>query len=113
MPIAAGELNRRVELHEEVASRGDGGAAEFTLTLRATVWAKVEPGGGSQAERSGGELARQSCRFTVRKRAGLGPRWQVRYQGVFYLIEDVSEPVEGLNEYLVITAYADERSVPT
>lgn len=108
MPIAAGELNQRVQLYRTDFSRGDGGASIQGRTLVATVWAKVEAGGGTQADRGGGELARQGTLITIRKRADVAPTWEVDYRGRTYQVENVAEPFDGLNEYLILTAYADE-----
>lgn len=108
MPITAGELNRRVELYSGATARGDGGSITESVTAEATVWAKVEPGVGGEAVRGDGQLNRQPTRFTIRKYTGIGPGWQVAYKGRFYEIEDVAEPVDGINEYLVLTGYADE-----
>ena len=110
MPIAAGELNARITLYPVTSSRGDGGEDVQTLGTGVPLWAKVEPGFGGEGVRGDGQLNRQPTRFTIRSRSGVGPTYRIGYKGRMYEIEDVAEPFEGQNEYVVITAYADEAS---
>lgn len=112
MPIRAGELNQRVHLYRVNTTRGSAGEVIESDEAVAEVWAKVEAGGGTQAERGGGQLARQALQITIRKRPEVGPTWKVAWRGRFYIVENVAEPFDGLNEYLVLSVYGDEVAVP-
>lgn len=91
MPLAAGRLNRRVELQRREEEADASGQNVITYSPVATVAAMVEPVGGSKGFGEQQFVSTGDLRFTVRWRKDLTPLHRVIYDGVAYDVQSVAE----------------------
>ena len=102
-PLAAGSLNRRVELRrKEMTSDGSGGRTTTWLTLT-TVWAEVLSQNGREAVLAGTLTGVSAFRVRIRWRPDLTQSDQLRLDGRDLNIRSLEDP-DGRREQLVIFA---------
>lgn len=111
MPIAAGQLDRQIQLQRNTAA---GGTEEFgdesvNWSTFATVWARVTSQPGSETFQTQQRTNKQETVFRIRYRGDVDPKVRIVYQGMAYEVLDVVEPAESRRrEFLDVRAYARE-----
>ncbi len=91
MVIAAGRLNRRISLERRVEKTDESRQSVITYDPVASVWAAVEPVGGSKGFGEQQFVSTGDLRFTVKWRRDLTPLHRVVYDGVAYDVQSVAE----------------------
>jgi len=100
-----GELNRRIVIQEETATRGTSGQEILSWATLYTCWAKIDfPGIGSGEQVDNDQvIVTTRLDFTIRKRDGIDEKMRVVYGGSNYSIININEH-GGRNEFLLLQA---------
>jgi SPP1 family predicted phage head-tail adaptor len=100
-----GDLNRRIEIQEETATRGTSGQEILTWAQLACVWALVDyPATGSGESIEGNQVVVSTrVDFVIRYRDGLDEKMRIVYRGSNYGIININEH-ETRNEFLRLKA---------
>lgn len=103
MPLPAGALRHRIEIHELVSDQDDTtGNIEPLWPLFADAWAEVRPATVREIQAAGGEVTKTSTTFRIRYIAGIKRSMRIRHGARLWNIEGVLEdPVSG-REYLAL-----------
>lgn len=101
-----GSLDREVTLLAPVAVPQDayGAPAPVQYEERATVWASLKFGAGTEATDAQQLTAQQVVTWTLRYRADVLPTWRLRYNETTYQLTAVAEI--GRRVGLTLTTYA-------
>ncbi|MBR0190177.1 MAG: phage head closure protein [Clostridia bacterium] len=98
-----GDLNRRIEVLEKRVTKDAYGGEEIEWIPVGRVWAKIEPGSGSEFLNAQQVQAENSTKITVRFYAGLTVMERIRYGEKLYEIIGIAD--EGTSHrWTVITA---------
>lgn len=100
MALAAGRLNRRITLERREEKVDSHGQNVVSYSPLATVFAAVEPVGGSKGFGQQQFVSTGDLRFTIRWRPDVTPLHRVVYDGVAYDVQSVAE--DGKREALLI-----------
>jgi SPP1 family predicted phage head-tail adaptor len=87
--IAAGDLNRRIQLQARTEARDGAGNATNTWTTFATVWASIAPLSGLELERAKAFEASVSHRVSIRHRDDVTEKHRALYGDRVFLINAV------------------------
>lgn len=103
-----GHLNRRIDIEEATATRGQAGQELLTWSCLATVWAAVNAGNTGNAEQVEGDqlVATSRLVFTIRYRAGLDKKMRVKYRDNLYNILTIHD--DGRDAYMHLTCQIQE-----
>ena len=107
--INIGELNRRIEIQQEVATRGTSGQEILTWEQLACVWAKATytlTGSGEDVT-ANQVIVTTRTDFVIRYRSGLDEKMRIVYNGSNYGILNIHEFQER-NRFLMIQAHKIE-----
>lgn len=99
--MRAGELDRLITIESRTESRSATGAATYTWSPLATVWAKVKPVRGQEYFAASQVNAQIDAVFIIRHRSDITRTMRVDYAGEYYDIQDIAElgRGEGLELY--------------
>lgn len=107
--MEAGTLDQRIELYRRdltTPSTGSG-APQEEWVLEGTVWAQVQPVGGSEAFAAAvARTASTLVRFRMRWRPDLEPTWRLKWRGSWYDIAEILPGGQRLREWLDVAASA-------
>ena len=99
----AGHFNRRITLQSQTFAGDEFGMNSApTFTTLATVWARVQPGGGSEQIQSNQRQEVATITFTIYYRSDISAATRLVYDGVNYNIQNVQEV--GYRQYLQLIA---------
>ena len=98
-----GDLNRRIEVLEKRVSKDAYGGEEIEWIPIGRVWAKIEPGSGSEFLNAQQVQAENPTKITVRFYAGLTVMERIRYGDKLYEIIGIGDE-ETSHRWTVITA---------
>jgi SPP1 family predicted phage head-tail adaptor len=79
MVIAAGRLNKRVEIQEAAETTDANGATSRTWSTWRRCWAAIETPSGRETLQSGSPTALLSHLVTIRYVAGVTPKMRIKY----------------------------------
>ena len=107
--INIGELNRRILIQQETATRGTSGQEVLTWANLADVWAKVDyPTTGSGEDIDGNQvIVTTRADFIIRYRDGIDEKMRIVYRGSNYGILNINEMQER-NHFLLLQAHKIE-----
>ena len=88
--IAAGRLNKFIELHQATKARNDDGEVAETFTLQATVPAEVIQNTAREAVRNDNVSAQHDYTILIRTYAGLSEDWKIVYGTKTLYVKGVS-----------------------
>lgn len=80
MPLDAGELTERITIESPTTGQNELGETTLTWATYATVWAKVEPLSGREAERYAEVVGLSGHKVTIRALSGLTTSMRVLYR---------------------------------
>jgi SPP1 family predicted phage head-tail adaptor len=94
--IAAGELNKRIELQVSTESVDAAGYGDVTPTWKRLdgVWAKIESGGGREFYRASQVYSTMTHLVTIRYRKGLTTKHRVKFGTRVFGIVGIENPDE-------------------
>jgi SPP1 family predicted phage head-tail adaptor len=104
-----GELNRRIDIQQEVATQGTSGQEILTWENLACVWSKVSypmTGGGADID-ANQVIVTTRTDFIIRYRDGLDEKMRIVYRGANYGILNITEH-EQRNRFLTLQAHKIE-----
>lgn len=97
-----GELDRRITIYYNIEGENDFGEIELTRRELISVWAKFEPGTGSEATEANKVTASLTAKFTIRYRTGLNETMSIYFDSEWYDIISINKIDR--KRYLEITA---------
>ncbi len=102
---AIGEMNRRIVIQEETATRGSSGQPISSWSTLCSCWAKLDfPSTGSGEQVSNDQvIVTTRADFIIRKRDGIDEKMRIVYGGSNYSIININEH-GGRNEFLLLQA---------
>ncbi len=102
---AIGEMDRRIVIQEETATRGSSGQEILSWATLYTCWAKLAfPSTGSGEQVSNDQvIVTTRADFIIRKRDGIDEKVRIVYGGSNYSIVNINEH-GGRNEFLLLQA---------
>jgi SPP1 family predicted phage head-tail adaptor len=93
--LFAGRLRHRIEIINRSSSQDSTGGTNIDAgTTFATVWASVEPLNGTDAAAAGSFVSQVSHQVVVRYLAGVNSSMVVSFEGRFFQIVSVLNPIE-------------------
>jgi len=101
--MTIGELNRRISILRPVVKRDEYGGEETFWAIADKVWAKIEPGKGTEFFQSQQVQAEHTTKFTVRYYPKLDVMHRICYQDKTYEIIGISD-IMAEHKWTVITA---------
>jgi len=101
--LRAGKLRHIVTVEHKGTTKGSMGEIIETWTTFATIWAKIIPGKGREAEESRREVGIVPTRFYTRYSAGVTQGMRLKYGSRLYDIVHVAN-IEERNREFEITA---------
>lgn len=107
--INIGQLNRRILIQQETATRGTSGQEILTWSDVANVWAKVSyplTGSGESVE-ADQVIVTTTTEFVIRFRNGIDEKMRIVYNGSNFGIININETQER-NHFLLIKAHKIE-----
>jgi SPP1 family predicted phage head-tail adaptor len=109
--IAAGKLRQKIDILQPTGVQDSaGGISLADYTVLATVWASIEPTGGTETLAAGSETSVVTHRIEIRYIAGLNASMQVGFSGRKFQITAVENPDERTKKlYLQVVELNDSR----
>lgn len=105
--IQAGDLRHKIALTPPgTASQDGGGWGTTTSGTPVYVWAKKKNLHGAEAVEAARITGKLTAEYTIRYLAALTNHWTLTDGGVVYKIIAPPDDVEGLHQWMVVTAEA-------
>lgn len=92
--MQAGKLRRRITIEEKVSAPDGGGGNSVQWQAVATVWADIQPAGGSEVFTQGQVRSDVTHNIEIRYRTGLKPSMRVNYGGRLFNIRSIIDKEE-------------------
>ena len=107
MPLAAGDLDRRITFERAIGTTDDLGGEVHNWGEHATVWAQVLPISDGERWRAAEVAASVTTRFRIRWGAGVTVEDRIAYDGRIYDIVGVKEIGRREGQEITAAARAD------
>ena len=101
--MTIGDLNRRIEVLENLVQRDEYGGEESKWITVGRVWAKIEPSSGKEFLAGQQVQAEQTTKFTMRFYPAMDVMHRIRYKDKTYEIIGVGD-FETSHRWTVVTA---------